>query len=131
MKPIKNILGSKTLLWLAMLYSIAATSLFFIPTKDIPSIGFSGLDKIVHICIFFALIFLWLLFFYKRGNNSLSKKSIFRVFVLILVYGIVVEVFQEILTASRTADPMDVVADLLGAGIGVWAFNKTKYLFKA
>lgn len=130
MRRIKAILGSKIIIWMAILYSVAITVLFFIPTEDLPSVGGSGSDKIVHFLFFFALVILWQLVIFKNYDDELPRKMIFLILGFTLVYGILIEVFQELLTASRTADPFDVVADFLGALIGVLVFNKVKHLFK-
>lgn len=130
MRRIKAILGSKFIIWMAILYSVAITVLFFIPTEGLPSVGGSGFDKIVHFLFFFALVILWQLVIFKNNDDELPRKMIFFILGFTLVYGILIEVFQELLTASRTADPFDVVADFLGALIGVLVFNKVKHLFK-
>lgn len=130
MRRIKAILGSKIIIWMAILYSVAITVLFFIPTEGLPSVGGSRFDKIVHFLFFFALVILWQLVIFKNNDDELPRKMIFFILGFTLVYGILIEVFQELLTASRTADPFDVVADFLGALIGVLVFNKVKHLFK-
>lgn len=130
MQHIKIILGNKIILSVAILYSIAITILFFIPTDGLPSVGGSGIDKVVHILFFFSLVILWQLVVFKYKGDVLSRRIIFWILGLALAYGILVEVIQGELTASRTADPYDVIADLAGAFLGVWAFSKMKTLFK-
>lgn len=130
MRRIKAILGSKLLFWLALLYSIAITILFFIPTDGLPSVGGSGMDKVVHVLFFFFLVLLWQTVIFKKNEDAIPKKIIFWILGIILVYGILVEVIQEQLTDTRTADPFDVLADLIGAVLGVLVFNRLKHFFK-
>lgn len=130
MRRIKAILESRVLLVLAILYSTGITILFFIPTDGMPSVGFNGIDKIVHIFFFFVLVLLWQLALFKRNVDVIPKKIIFWILGAVLVYGIIIEVLQEQMTRSRTADPFDVLADLVGAILGVIVFNRLKHLFK-
>lgn len=129
-RSIKTILGSKFLFWLAILYSVGITILFFIPTSGMPSVGFKGIDKVVHVFFFFFLVLLWQIALFKKDGDVIPRKIIFWILGIILVYGILVEVLQEQLTNTRTADPFDVLADFIGAVLGVFVFNRFKYLFK-
>lgn len=129
MRHIKPILGSKTVLWLAILYSIGITILFFMPTNQLPSVGLYGVDKIVHIIIFFFLTILWQLVVFKRRGDRLTNRISFWILGVILVFGILIEVLQGEVTVSRTGNFYDVLADLLGAVMGVLVFQKVKHLF--
>lgn len=114
---------------MAILYSIAITILFLMPTSGMPAIGWSGIDKVVHVLIFFFLLMLWQLVLYKRSGNELKMRASVLLLGLALVFGILIEVLQGEVTISRTANFYDVVADLFGAGIGVLVFQKVKHLF--
>lgn len=129
MRHIKRILGSKTIFWLAIFYNIVITTLFFIPTSGLPSVGGAGMDKVAHVLFFFFLTMLWQLVIFKRRGDKLTIRSSILLLGLILIYGTLIEILQGQLTASRTADFFDVVADLVGAGIGVLVFHKVKHLF--
>src|SRR5690554_4312449 len=123
MRRIKSILGSKTVLWLAILYSIAITVLFLMPTNQLPSVGLAGIDKIIHILIFLFLTILWQLVVFKRRGDRLTTKSSFLLLGVVIMFGILIEVLQGEVTVSRTANFYDVLADLVGAGIGVFVFQ--------
>src|SRR5690554_468098 len=129
MRRIKPILRSKTVLWLAVLYSIAIIVLFLMPTSQLPSVGVSGIDKIVHIVIFFFLAIMWQLVVFKKRGDRLNVKMSFLLLGAMFIFGILIEVLQGEVTVSRTANFYDVLADLLGAGIGVLVFQKVKHLF--
>lgn len=130
MLAIKQLLGSKTLFLFAILYSCGITILFLISTSGMPRIGVSHIDKVVHFGIFFMFMFLWLSYLYQRNDGQLSMRSIIIVFLIAAVYGIVIEVFQELFTASRTFDVFDILADIVGSLVGILFFQKSKRFLK-
>jgi VanZ family protein len=98
-----------------------------LPTKEIPKLfdTFIPIDKLVHLFIFLVLTFLWLLYV----NNVLNDtKPIVLLFILVacLFYGILIEVIQELFVLSRGAEVLDVIADLLGASLGLLLFRNYK-----
>ena len=125
--PIKSLLESKQLLVVCILYSVFITILFLLPTKEIPKLfnTFIPIDKLVHVSIFLVLTFLWLLYVNSILNDT---KPIVLLFILIasLFYGILIEVIQELCLSSRGAEILDVIADLLGASLGLLFFRNYK-----
>jgi len=98
-----------------------------LPTKEIPKLfdTFIPIDKLVHLFIFLVLTFLWLLYV----NNVLNDtKPIVLLFILVacLFYGILIELIQELFVLSRGAEVLDVIADLLGASLGLLLFRNYK-----
>ena len=77
-----------------------------------PSVPTGGLpvDKLVHL-----LVFAW-------PTVALIRAGLSRRWVLtaMVVYAAASEVVQRVLLDHRSGDPRDVLADLLGAGIGAW-----------
>ncbi|MBK5212119.1 MAG: VanZ family protein [Flavobacteriaceae bacterium] len=122
----KHLLGHKTLLLIAVCYSCAITILFFIPSPDLPKLDFSAADKIVHSTIYFILINLWMYYFYAKNGFPLNVKQIMILLFSILLYGIIIEILQGLLTVSRTADIFDVAANLLGTLLGIFFFRSIK-----
>lgn len=130
MPDIKRLLENKKLLFpLAILYSCGVTVLFFIPTSGLPRISFSSMDKVVHASIFFFLACFWQLYIFQNNKRKLSWAKSFRILFMCLIYGILIEVFQGLLTVSRSPDVYDVVANLVGTMIGVVFFQKIKHIF--
>lgn len=127
---IKHLLDYKVLLPLALLYSITITVLFLAPVSGLPKISFSAADKIVHVSIYFILVNLWLAVFYYKDGFELTRKSILYVFFISLIYGILIELFQDIFTELREADLYDVVANVTGSLLGILFFSKIKNTFK-
>jgi len=48
------------------------------------------------------------------------------ILVVCLIYGILIEVTQELYVSSRGAEVLDVIADLVGTGLGLLFFRNYK-----
>ena len=129
MRLIRRLLESKTLFWLAVLYSGAITILFLVPTGGFPKVNFSAADKVAHIFIFFLLTTLWLGYLFLK-NGRLRSWDILILLLSVLFYGILIEIIQELFTNARTADGWDVVANMAGATVGVLFFHRVKHFLK-
>ena len=88
------------------------------------------LDKYVHFCFYFAFAVTGSLACKELLQMRLLKKSeLVKVFSGAVVYGIIIEIFQTTLTATRQADILDVAANTSGALIGiiaVWCLKATR-----
>ncbi|MCB0453773.1 MAG: VanZ family protein [Aequorivita sp.] len=96
-----------------------------------PNVHFSALDKIVHILIYFILVNLWMLYLYIRNGFQFNNKWSLIILLSVLLYGIIIEILQGLLTISRSADIFDVLANLIGSLIGIYFFKSIKNKFKA
>lgn len=130
MKLIKRWLKVKTLLFLALFYTVTISVLFFMPTSELPKVEVSGLDKIVHVVIHFILITLWLFYFYVKNGFKLKGRSILILFLSLLLFGIIVEILQGQLTTSRGADIFDITANLTGSLLGILFYKSIKMHLK-
>lgn len=104
--------------WVAILYFIIMSVLFFLPGSDLPKEKWLDkifFDKWVHIGLFAGLIFL------SRFNLPFDN-NIFNYLLLLmaLTYGLSVEYIQKYWVPNRSFDLWDVVADMGGAFIGLW-----------
>lgn len=129
MPHIKRLLGNKTLFFIAVLYSCFISVLFFIPSPDLPKIQFSAGDKIAHCLIYFVLINLWMLYFYRKLNFRFNIKLILILLLSMLFYGIIIEILQGLFTNSRSADILDVAANFTGSLLGILFFKSIKHKF--
>src|SRR5688572_26984177 len=129
MQHIKRLLGDKFLLFIALSYSCIISVLFLMPSPDVPKIHISGADKIVHCVIYFVLINIWLLYFYKKMDYRFNSKWILILLSSILLYGIIIEIFQGLFTPLRTADIFDVAANFIGSLLGIFFFRSIKHKF--
>ena len=87
------------------------------------------MDKVVHVSIFFLLVCIWQLYILRKNDGQLSWRKSFRILLWSLFYGIIIEVSQGLFTVSRSPDVWDVVANLVGAMIGIMFFQKIKHIF--
>ncbi len=129
MLRIKHLLGPRLLLALAVAYTVLLTWVSVSENKDLPDIPyFPFQDKLAHVVAYLGLATLWGL-----SWNFYSKPKQFHPYYTVLllaglIYGTVIEVLQQQLTTSRTADVLDIVANLfgmlLGAILGQFLFKK-------
>lgn len=129
MQHIKRLLGDRSLLFIALCYTCTISVLFFMPSPELPKIQISGADKIIHGFIYFILINMWLLYFYKKMNFRFKAKWVLILLISILLYGIIIEIFQGLFTASRSADIFDIAANFVGSLLGIFFFRSIKHKF--
>jgi VanZ family protein len=81
-------------------------------------------DKLVHISLFGGFVLCWDIYLSKR---SLSSKQLLKWFFLIFVLGnglgIGLEFVQKYWIPFRDFDTEDIIADMIGAGIGYGVSN--------
>ena len=80
-------------------------------------------DKLAHIVAYLFLSFIWLFATRKRFTNV--KQRVLLV-VYITVFGIILEVLQEVLTTHRKADLNDVLANTVGIILAALMFNQLR-----
>jgi len=97
---------------LGVLLVVAATILCLVPFQEIPS-EFELNDKASH------LIGHGTLALYFAG--LVPRRSWWKIFVFLLLFGITMEFLQYYMHAGRDGDPRDVVANSLGALLGLLA----------
>lgn len=116
---IKRLLGPKSLAFLAFFYTVFLTWISVSERGNLPYIpNFPLQDKLAHLIAYTILGLLWGLY-WIRSTNPRAWHPYFTVLLgAALIYGTVIEVIQEQLTASRSADPFDVLANLFGMLIG-------------
>jgi VanZ family protein len=88
-----------------------------IPGDDIPRQEILGLDKMVHLGLYGIL----------GGLLNRTRLSFLQALGLASVFGMIDELYQN-LTPQRSPDPMDWLADVIGACAGIlltrWFLNK-------
>jgi VanZ family protein len=111
---------------LKKLYLFAALSwtsfIFFlclVKSSQIPVINIVNFDKLVHASFHFVFTILWFLYFKQQFKKRHNNESLVFVFLLSVGYGIGIEIAQLLFTATRSADPLDVVANIVGAIAGI------------
>lgn len=107
--------------WLAILWSIIMLIGCLTPHKDIPDQLATWNDKLLHVLIFAPFTLLW----------ALAGFPLVRVLIAGVLFGALIEVLQYILPINRSADWIDLLADSIGAvvGIGLARLIPQKYRF--
>jgi len=124
---IKRLSELKTLGILAIAYTAFITIMLLVPSQGLlPKQDGIPFDKAAHLIINCILIMFWLLFFYIKENKMMAIITIYAVFAVCLLYGIIIEALQYMFTTYRQADMLDVVANVIGLLIGVGLFGKVK-----
>lgn len=77
---------------------------------------FPQLDKVIHFSIFFLLGFLFKVRF--------PKISIFHFFLILISYGLLTEILQDVMDLGRSLEILDAVADSLGVCLAFYLYNK-------
>lgn len=109
-----------------VIWAIIILFLSLTPSHEMPETNiweFLSFDKLAHL-FFYALFALQLIIAFKKQNfNSILKhNAILLGFILNLFYGIILETLQYYMYAGRTADLIDIIANLIGAFLGVSLF---------
>lgn len=93
--------------------------LCLIKASELPQITIPYIDKYVHAVFHFVFSLLWfyaLRFSFKTVHRV---KLLSIVFVMSLVFGIAIELFQTYLTVTRNGDAVDVLANSTGALLAI------------
>jgi hypothetical protein len=109
----------------AVLWFILITILFVLPGSEFPEEDWFHrvyLDKWVHSGFFFLLVYLFAVPLIGRGINN-SAKWLFRITMLAIVYGIIIEFIQKWWIPGRSFDVTDMIFDSIGASAG-WLLSK-------
>jgi VanZ family protein len=113
-------------LWAAVLYTVVITIASLAPTSQLPNVTIQYADKWVHLAIHFILFFGWAKGLEPLFTSSEEGKMLIWLLVACALYGIIIELFQEIFTTYRKADLMDVLANIAGTLLGLSIFNRVR-----
>ena len=112
---------------IAIAYFLLTTIILLWPGNALPKtnlITIPFFDKIVHIVLFAILSWLAL-----KAYGSVHKYRNTKMVAAIAIYGILIEVVQLYLIPFRSFEFVDIIADAIGAFLGMILFNKTGKLF--
>lgn len=111
---------------LAILWALLILLLSLVPGKNLPEINlfdFLSFDKLAHVFMYAMLVFLL-----TTGCKRQYAKSWLRyhakltAFWISFSYGLLLEITQLLLTTDRYFDWLDVIANTLGAAVGIVFF---------
>lgn len=116
-------------LFLASAWTIVITVFSLITLgKVVDEVEVPYKDKIVHFSFYFVFVILW--YSYLKFKNIFKYNGLF-VLVVAIAFGILIEICQSKITVSRTGDPVDVLANSVGAILGlIFIINWNKYVTK-
>lgn len=91
-----------------------------------PKVDLPGNDKTIHFLFYFVLTLLWYVALKRKYKNRLLK---FLIVGVSIIYGIIIEILQGVLTQNRQADVYDALANSAGAFLALlvifWLNSKT------
>ncbi len=116
-----------TILFISWMLFITFLSLYSFKGDSLPKVSIPHVDKAVHFTFYFVGAILGTLFVREltKGTAALKKTTII-IFLAMVVYGIIIEAIQLGFTPNRHGDILDVLANSLGAFLGILAI---KYVF--
>lgn len=118
-KPTK-ILYKVSLIVIASFLLITITVLSFTEFNAKPEKIYQ-LDKVKHCVAYFFLALSWMLVFKEIGKQPKIK---YIILFTCIVYGIIIEVLQSVLTNYREASFLDILANSTGVLLAMLIFNK-------
>lgn len=123
----KKLLGPKALKFLGIAYTLVLTLLLLFPSTDVPDIEVPFLDKIGHVSLFAFLALIWAMYSWVKTEGTRAR--LFLILPVIFLYGIIIEVLQELFFQPRTGDIWDVVANFVGIVLGGLIFYVLRNIF--
>jgi hypothetical protein len=119
-----------------LLFAIAwltlVTGLLIIPGSDLPKRSWFDvvyLDKWVHVGLFSMLVVLWVIALGKKYPIEHKMFFFWGICIAAILYGTGMELVQKYFVSNRSFDLKDILADAVGAVIGV-IFCRLRYIKK-
>ncbi|MCS7083190.1 MAG: VanZ family protein [Bacteroidetes bacterium] len=110
--------------WLpALLWGALITVLLAIPGGRLPDLSWFSLDKIGHLGLFLIWAWLW-----AWAWEPMSKARYGVTIALAALWASGTEALQAVYVPGREAEWADVLADLVGFGLGLWSYHRFECL---
>ena len=118
--PIKSLLDKRTLIFLAVAYTVILTLSTLVKTEYLPQPSYSFSDKIAHAAAFFLFACIWFI-----ASLGIAKKAAYNYLLVVIasvsvIYGILIEVLQYTLTTYRSFDELDMLANTGGVCLAIF-----------
>ncbi len=125
---LKKICLGTALSWAAIILYLC-----LIRISELPAIEIPYMDKFIHAFFYFVFSLLWFyaLRFYFRNQSRTKLLRI--VFLMALVFGIAIELFQTFFTIYRSGDVTDVFANMSGSLLAILVIqflDKNDFLYE-
>lgn len=108
-------------IFLASLWTTVILVGLALPASGFGTLDIQGIDKIIHLILFFFFGFLWM----AALRSALARRTV-TVFLAGLLFAVATEFVQEVLPFGRQSDPMDVLADMIGLTIGIGSYRAVR-----
>lgn len=119
LKHIKSLLEDNAI-YIAVFFTISITIGSLVKSDFIVVKSISVSDKIYHLIAYFLLMLSWLYVFCKKET---FQKNVKYVILGCIIFGIIIEILQGIITSYRTASYLDIVANTIGVLLAVLIFH--------
>lgn len=113
----------KLLLFSAIFWTLTIAFFCLISSNDLPKMQLN-IDKIGHFGFHFGFTILWFLYFYISSNQQNRNQNLIITILLSIGYSVLIEICQSAFTKTRTADPLDVIANTVGMLFAVFLIFK-------
>jgi VanZ family protein len=110
----------KSFIFISISLTLLIALVSLMPIDQQLNLPVNNLDKVVHTSMYFLLSLSWLKTLKPKKDNI---NYIFKILFLIMLYGIIIEVLQEVLTTYRHGDIKDVIANVVGIIIAALVFK--------
>jgi VanZ family protein len=110
----------------AILWLIFSTVLLLLPSSDLPKsrwFDFPYFDKLVHLGMFLLLTALFCYPFSIHSSKEERTPWYYKIAILVVLYGILIEVVQKFLVKERSFDLVDIIFDGVGSLLGIVAID--------
>ena len=119
LKPIKSLLEDNAI-YIAIFFTISITIGSLVKSDFIVVKSISVSDKVYHLIAYFLLMLSWLYVFCKKETLQRNVKYII---LGCIIFGIIIEILQGVITSYRTASYLDIVANTIGVLLAVVIFH--------
>lgn len=116
---IKSLLEDNAI-YIAVFFTISITIGSLVKSDFIVVKSISVSDKIYHLIAYFLLMLSWLYVFCKKET---FQKNVKYVILGCIIFGIIIEILQGVITSYRTASYLDIVANTIGVLLAVLIFH--------
>ena len=119
LKPIKSLLEDNAI-YIAIFFTISITIGSLVKSDFIVVKSISVSDKTYHLIAYFLLMLSWLYVFCKKET---FQKNVKYVILGCIIFGIIIEILQGVITSYRIASYLDIVANTIGVLLAVVIFH--------
>jgi|TARA_B110000977_G_scaffold130574_1_gene166484 VanZ family protein len=107
-------------IYIAIFFTISITIGSLVKSDFIVVKSISVSDKAYHLIAYFLLMLSWLYVFCKKETLQRNVKYII---LGCIIFGIIIEILQGVITSYRTASYLDIVANTIGVLLAVVIFH--------